>query len=98
MHPKYKNKSIIGVGVGLSLFVVGWLLFLFDAKEKAALGGLALGSILVGLPIYVWGCICLARAKGYSTAIVLTVVLGGLFPLVLLAVLPDKNKHYHRGY
>jgi len=52
---------------------------------------------LAGIPIYIWGCIELARAKGQSTAIVLTVFLGILFPLVVLLALPDKNK-YHRHH
>ena len=51
-----------------------------------------------GAILYVWGCTALATAKGYSSAIVLTVVLGGLFPLVLLLVLRDKNKHYRNPH
>jgi hypothetical protein len=53
--------------------------------------------MVIAVPLYLWGCTSLAKAKGYSTAIVLTSILGGLFPLVVLLVLPDKNKH-RRGW
>jgi type IV secretory pathway VirB6-like protein len=51
-----------------------------------------------GAIVYVWGCTALATAKGYSSAIVFTVVLGGLFPLVVLLVLQDKHKYYRERH
>jgi len=47
-------------------------------------------------PFTLWGCVALAKAKGYSTAILLTLILGWLFPVVVLLALPDKNKHRRR--
>jgi hypothetical protein len=58
------------------------------------MGGLVM--MLVALPPYLWGCAELARAKGYSTAIVLTFILGGLFPLVVLLALPDNRATQRR--
>jgi hypothetical protein len=52
--------------------------------------------LLGGLGVYIWGCLALAKAKGYSSAILLTVVLGVVFPAVVLLALPDKFKHHRR--
>jgi hypothetical protein len=59
-------------------------------------------AYLTGAALYLWGCACLAEAKGHSTAIILTAFLGTLVPgsffrpLLLLLVLPDKNAHAGR--
>ena len=55
---------------------------------------------LGGAALYIWGCACLAEAKGHSTAIILvaflTCIPGAFFlPLLLLLILPDKNAHLH---
>jgi hypothetical protein len=90
MKPHHKKKSVIGLGIGVPVLVVGFVLMFAEIGPR----GLLVPFLLVGIPFYIWGCLALARAKGYSTAIVLTAVLGLLFPLVVLLALPDKNKHY----
>jgi hypothetical protein len=72
---------------------VGFVLMLTKVNSSGSLG-FAVLVVLVGLPFYLWGCCALARAKGYSTAIVLSALFGLLFPMVVLLVLPDKHKHY----
>jgi hypothetical protein len=90
MDSKYKRKALTGLGVALAVCLcgAGWILFT-RGTPLAAIGFIAL---VAALPFYLWGCAALAQAKGYSTAIVLTVILGGLFPLVVLLALPDKNR------
>jgi hypothetical protein len=90
MRSRYKRTSAIGLGVGLPL-VVGGIMLLFP---KFGLPGVGAIAIFVGAPFYLWGCCALAKAKGYSTAIVLTAFFGLLFPMVVLLALPDKHKHY----
>jgi hypothetical protein len=92
MHPRYKTKCIMGLSIGLALVVGGF------ALGYAELGPRPLAVLLVfgGIPLYLWGCASLARAKGYSLAILVTAVLGLLFPMVVLLALPDKQKHYRR--
>ena len=91
MDSRHKKKALIGLCLSVPLFAVGLGLVEFNRRTPLAMVGLVM--MLVALPPYLWGCTELARAKGYSTAIVLTVVLGGLFPLVVLLALPDKNRH-----
>ena len=92
MKPHHKRKALIGVPLGLLVFGASLLLSIRGLIP----GGLGFILSLLGVGVYTWGCLALAKAKGYSTAIVLTVVLGVLFPVVVLLALPDKNKHYER--
>jgi hypothetical protein len=92
MIPHHKKKALVGVPVGLLLF--GGSLFL--SIQELIPVWLRVVMLLGGIGIYIWGCLALAEAKGYSTAIVLTVILGVLFPVVVLLALPDKHKHYRR--
>ncbi|HEY2082882.1 MAG TPA: hypothetical protein VGI88_08860 [Verrucomicrobiae bacterium] len=97
MKQRYKKKAMIGIPLGLSLFLGGFVMpFLHIFPRSVALALLALVAVVCGLVLYVWGCLSLAEAKGYSTALVLTVFLGVLFPVVVLLALPDKNKHHRR--
>jgi len=95
MKSHHKKKAVIGVPLGLLLFFAGLFLLFADFVPRSLLP-LPLVALLVGIVIYIWGCVALAKAKGYSTAIVLTVVLGVLFPAVVLLALPDKHKHHNR--
>ena len=92
MIPHYKKKALVGVPVGLVVF--GTAVYV-SIRELVPFW---LGAIMFfgGGGAYIWGCVALAKAKGYSTAIVLTIVLGVLFPAVVLLALPDKNRHYRR--
>jgi hypothetical protein len=92
MKPQEKKKAAIGIPIGLVLFGAGLLLSLQDLIPIL----FRLLMVLGGISIYIWGCLALAKAKGYSSAIVLTVVLGVLFPAVVLLALDDKNKNYKR--
>jgi len=105
MDARHKKKALIGLSAGLPLFLVGWaLIFTYVRGPRAvtllgsAPGLIALTMIIVSIPFYLWGCAELARAKGYSTAILLTCVLGWLFPVVVLLALPDKNRHQRRRW
>jgi hypothetical protein len=90
MISHHKRKAVIGIPLGLSLLGVG----IFLSFHGSSLIWLRAVLLFSGIVIYVWGCLALAKAKGYSTAIVLTVILGILFPAVVLLALPDKNSHY----
>jgi hypothetical protein len=81
---------LIGVPIGLALMLAG----IFAMREKSIVLGFV--AALPGLVIYTWGCLALAKARGYSTALVITVVLGIIFPVVVLLALPDKEKHTRR--
>jgi hypothetical protein len=105
MDSRYRKKAWIGLGISLPLFLGGWaLIFTYVRGAEAerymttppAL--LAYAMLAVSIPFYLWGCAALAKAKGYSGAIVLTCLLGWLFPVVVLLALPDKNKHYRRRW
>ena len=100
MDARYKNKALIGTMVGISL-AGGWVLMSMHDRgpshtHASAPELIAIAMILISVPLYLWGCAALAKAKGYSTAILLTCILGGLFPLVVLLALPDKNKRHRR--
>lgn len=95
MKSHHKKKAVIGIPLGL-LLLFGGLILPLQHFFPHSLMPLMLVPVLSGLAIYVWGCLALAKAKGYSTAIVFTVFLGVLFPAVVLLALPDKNKHYRR--
>jgi hypothetical protein len=95
MKSHHKKKAVIGIPLGLLLFFAGLFLPFQDFFPRSLIP-LMLVALLSGIVIYIWGCLSLAKAKGYSTAIVLTVVLGVLFPAVVLLALPDKNKHHSR--
>jgi hypothetical protein len=94
MKPQQKKKALIGIPIGLVLFGTGLFLSVRDLIPIP----LRLFMVGTGIGIYIWGCLALAKAKGYSSAIVLTVVLGVLFPAVVLLALDDKNKKYERRY
>jgi len=88
--PKYKQHSILGLSIGIGLAAGGAAL----ASNQIIPGEVGVVLFVVGVGIYIWGCAALAKAKGYSTAIILTAVLGLLFPMVVLLALRDKNRHY----
>ena len=102
MDSHYTRPAAIGLGIGLPLFIGGWALVFFYVRGHMATfastpGIVAIVMIIVSIPLYLWGCAALANAKGYSTAIVLTCILGWLFPLVVLLALPDKCRHHSRS-
>jgi biotin transporter BioY len=91
MITREKRKALLGIPVGL----VGFFTPLVMLRLKYQMAGWLITLCLVGgIIVYLWGCLALARAKGYSSAMLLTVVLGLIFPAVVLAALPDKNKKH----
>jgi len=103
MIPRYKNKAVVGLIVGVTLFLGGWAVLVLwgrgpTPRPPRAPMVMALTMILVSVPFYLWGCAALAKAKGYSSAILLTCFCGWLFPAVVLLVLPDKNKQHRRRW
>ena len=84
------------IPLGLILFFQGFLFLFVDFIHRWLIPPMLVLS-LFGIITYLWGCLALAKAKGYSTAIVLTVILGVLFPAVVLLALPDKNRRHKRN-
>jgi hypothetical protein len=98
MDSQEKKKVWIGLTIGLGLFLGGWAVLFTKVRGPWAMShmnaplAIALVMLVVSVPFYLSGCAALARAKGYSSAILLTCVLGWLFPVVVLLALPDKKK------
>jgi len=88
MLAEYKTKTNIGVGIGLLLEIGGQVL------TKVVGGAAAIpGSIiaLVGVIVFIWGCMNYAVGKGHSKWLGLL----GLFScigLIVLILLPDQHK------
>jgi hypothetical protein len=93
LKSRYKKKCFAGLGAGIPLLVASGAICLFSGDEYRPW---FVVPLLAGLPFYIWGCVALAKAKGYSTAIVITAVFGLLLPLVILIALPDKNRFGRR--
>ena len=101
MQARHKKKAIIGIPLGLLCFAGGIFLAIRHLVRASPANLILLPLVLFvgGFCLYVWGCLALARAKGYSTAIVLTVMLGQFVSRGGLARAsgPDKNKQ-SKGY
>ena len=80
-----KKQSNIGIGVGILLEVVGYML--------VSAGNDVIGVVvmLIGGLVFLYGCFMFAKAKGYSPALGLLGFLG-LIGLIILVVMPDKAK------
>ena len=87
MLAEYKTKTNIGVGIGLILEIGGQII----NRQMPAL--ILVGSLiaLVGLLFFIWGCTNYAAGKGYSKVLGLLGLLSCI-GLIILVVLPDKNK------
>ena len=83
MLPENKTNTNIGVGLGLILQIVG----------RVVLGGSVLGLalVLVGLVLFIWGCMNYAVGKGHSKWLGLLGLLSCI-GLVILIFLPDHHK------
>jgi hypothetical protein len=93
----YRNRAILGISSGLLLSATSLVVILKQVVPEDRWGWFMI-PFVGGLGLYCWGCSCLAIAKGYSSALVLTVVLGVLLPLVVLLALPDKHSHRDRHH
>ena len=105
MIGKYRNQAIVRICSGYALLFVSFLvLFAVHQTPYAKLGiGVAIISGLCGYITYVFGLIAWAKAKGYSSALVLGMVALGLvcalvssflLPPVVLFVLEDKMRRH----
>lgn len=87
MLAEYKTKTNVGVGVGLLLQVGARVMTLMNP----AMSSLELLIVGVGAIFFVWGCCCYAIGKGYPWPLGFLGLLSCL-GLIVLVVLPDKNK------
>jgi uncharacterized membrane protein len=87
MLPDNKTKTNIGVGVGFLLQILGR--FLTTTSTAGSLFGLIL--ILVGLVLFIWGCMNYAVGKGHSKWLGLLGLLSCI-GLIILVFLPDHHK------
>lgn len=97
MIAEYQKKSNIWVGVGFAIQVVGRVM-LMSAGSAGSQGLIGLGYLLslVGVGLFVWGCVNYALGKGYSPwlgALGLLTCIG----LLVLVILPDKTKEVGYG-
>jgi hypothetical protein len=102
MDRRYKTKAWIGVAAWalsplavLLLVFFFWLIFDPGRKNGALMGGIIVVSFLVAFyGTFFWGGSQLAKAKGYSNAILVPGILGPPVQLVILSLLlfalPDK--------
>lgn len=87
MLAEHKSKTNVGVGLGFTLQLLGFILC--GVGETGA--GLGCLLILASLPLLIWGCMHYAEGKGHSRWIGL-VGLTGLIGLLVLVILPDLHK------
>lgn len=87
MIKEYKNKTNIGVGLGLVLQVAGQ--YLRGQGESMELIGL--GVLVAGFLAFIWGCANYAMGKGYPQWLG-ALGLFSIFGLVVMVLLPDKHK------
>ena len=87
---KFKSALVITLGLGMSAAALSLHLWRDGSAVPAGI------LLLVGIPLYLWGCCILADGKGYTTAIVVTAPLGLLLPLIILLALPDKLNQHQR--
>ena len=83
MQAEYKNRTNVGVVVGILLHIVAGMMI----SHAPLLAGLL---ALAGSVFFIWGCCNYAMGKGHSWAIGL---LGALscIGLIILIVLPNRS-------
>jgi hypothetical protein len=87
MLAENRKKTNIGVGVGISLEILGKILI--GANSNLAIPGLIL--VLIGVVFFIWGCMNYAEGKGYNKLLGLLGLLSCL-GLIILIILPDQHK------
>jgi hypothetical protein len=107
MIGKYRNQAIVRISSGLALWLVAVFVLLAAYRAHWKLGvGVAIIFGLCGHITYIFGLVAWAKAKGYSSALVIGMVALGflcvyvssiLLPPVVLLVLEDKTKG-HRSH
>ena len=87
MLPDNKTKTNIGVGLGFLLEILGR--FLYMSSTAGSIFGLIL--MLVGVVLFIWGCMNYAVGKGHSKWLGLLGLLSCI-GLIILIFLPDHHK------
>jgi hypothetical protein len=87
-----RNKAAVFISASLAGMLALFLLWEPMERREVDTAWPLLAGLLLFLT-YTWGCSCLAKSKGHSSAIVLTAVFGLLPPLIVLVLLPDVNRH-----
>lgn len=87
MLPENKIKTNLGVGLGF-LLQLGGRLIMGQNPNLGIVGGV---MVLVGLILFIWGCMNYAEGKGHSKWLGLLGLLSCI-GLIILVVLPDKHK------
>lgn len=87
MLPENRTKTNIGVGVGILLEVLGRVAIAVSAA--LAIPGLII--FLIGVAVFVWGCMNYAKGKGHSPWLGVLGLLS-VIGLIILVLLPDRHK------
>ena len=88
MLQEQKVRTNWGVAIGLILQVVGRFVAYSSSDGVVILGKL---WILIGVGVFIWGCMNYAEGKGYSKWLGCLGLLN-IFGLAILVVLHDKHK------
>jgi hypothetical protein len=88
MLPERRRKTNVGVGIGLLLFVTGFVL----SCQEDLTGSVGFLLMLVSVGPFTWGCMNYAEGKGHSKWVGLVGV-AGIIGLIILIVLPDQHKN-----
>jgi hypothetical protein len=88
MIAEYRNKTNIGVGIGLVVSIVGRILM---ASGEPAVALLGLLVALAGTVVFIWGCWHYAMGKGYHGAWGLLGLLS-FIGLIILVLFPDRHR------
>ena len=87
-----RNKAAVLISASLAGMVALFLVREPLERREVDSAWLLLAGMVLFLD-YAFGCSCLAKSKGHSSAILLTAVFGLLPPLIILLLLPDVNRH-----
>jgi drug/metabolite transporter (DMT)-like permease len=87
MLPEKQRKTNIGVGIGLLLSAIGFVL----TRQEDPAGSIGFLLILLSVGPFTWGCMNYAEGKGHSKWVGLVGV-AGIIGLIVLIVLPDQHK------
>lgn len=82
MDSRHKKKALIGLAAWFvapfvaTIFVGLFMYYLIGAAADRAAGLLAVTFLLVQYAVFFWSCNHLAKAKGYSNAMIIPGILG----------------------
>ncbi|MGH2750762.1 MAG: hypothetical protein ACRDK3_07805 [Actinomycetota bacterium] len=87
MDAAHKQRTNLGVGLGLGVQIAGRVLQGSPSSATAALGALLVAG---GLAVFVWGCAMYMQGKGYHSAWGLLGLLS-VIGLIVLVLLRDRQ-------